>query len=226
MTSPHTTPYRKLRGITALAFWAVLATGMVRASSALACPPVRPSEPITFPPSDDHVPPVLKSARLDVRRADNPGAPRGDGSCADEGEYTFSVDAQDDVTLSKDLAYSLTLLKGRLPFSLPDKPIRPTPGLPDGELSGLFSDDGSAFDATVSVAVVDDAGNFSEPVEVHASGDEVGGCGCAFHAHQRSTMAAGLMLGAVLFARRSRRARLARPHLCDLRASASWISRF
>jgi MYXO-CTERM domain-containing protein len=54
------------------------------------------------------------------------------------------------------------------------------------------------------VAMVDGAGNVSEPVAVHASGDAVG-CGCAVPPGRPGTAAAGLAVGALLWVRRGRR---------------------
>jgi hypothetical protein len=196
---------RKLRfaiglGCSGLAF----ISGSLTASPALACSLVEPPQPVTASgnPSDD-VPPVLKSARLDVRRAKEPGS-SGDGDCGEIGGYTFHVDAADDVSRPEDLAYSLVLVKGTLPFEIPVQPVRVTLGRRAGEMSSWFSDDGEAFDAVVAVAMVDDAGNVSEPVEVHASGDAVG-CGCALPAGRPGTAAAALAVGALLLVRRSRR---------------------
>jgi hypothetical protein len=202
----HGVENRKLRGVIARAC-SVVGLGLcsLKASAALACSLVEPPEPATFTPSDDDVPPLLKSAHLDVRRADDPGS-SGDGDCGDIGGYTFVVDAEDDVTRPKDLAYSLKLVKGTLPFVLPDQPVLATFSRSAGKLSSWFSDDGKAFDATIAVAMVDSAGNFSEPVEVHASGDAVG-CGCAWRAGHPSAGAAWLVVGALLFTRRSRRVR-------------------
>lgn len=187
-------------GCTGLAFL----LGALAPSPALACSPIEPPQPVTASdnPSDD-VPPVLKTAQLDVRRAKEPGS-SGDGDCGWMGGYTFLVDAADDVTPPEGLAYSLRLVKGKLPFALPDQPVRATSGRSAGEMSSWFSDDGEAFDAVVAVAMVDEAGNVSEPLEVHASGDAVG-CGCALSAGSPGTAAAALAVGALLFVRRSRR---------------------
>ena len=177
---------------------------VVSPAPALACSLVEPPREVT-PSGDlnDGVPPVLKSAQLEVRRAKDPGS-GGDGDCGDIGGYTFRVDGTDDVTRPEDLAYSFKLVRGTLPFKLPVKPVRATSGRRAGELSSWFSDDGEAFDAVVAVAMVDSAGNASEPVEVHASGDAVG-CGCAMATGRPGAAVAGLALGALLLVRRSRR---------------------
>jgi hypothetical protein len=189
----------KTLGCSAAAF----VLGSIAASSALACSVAEPPQPVTFATdSADDVPPVLNSARLDVRRANDPGS-SGDGDCGEIGSYTFSVDAADDVTSRDDLAYSLKLVKGTLPFAIPDQPIRDTFRPSAGKLSSWFSDSGDAFDGTIAVAMVDGAGNFSEPVEVHASGDAVG-CGCALRAGDPNAAAAGLLVVGLLLGRRSR----------------------
>jgi hypothetical protein len=196
---------RKLRfaiwlGCSGLAF----ISGSLTTSPARACSLVEPPQPVTASDNaNDDVPPVLKSARLDVRRAKEPGS-SGDGDCGEIGTYTFYVDVVDDITRSEDLAYSLKLVKGTLPFELPSQPVRASSGRSAGEMSSWFSDDGEAFDAVIAVAMVDEAGNVSEPVEVQASGDAVG-CGCALPAGRPGTAAAALAVGALLLVRRSRR---------------------
>lgn len=110
--------------------------------------------------------------------------------------------AADDVTRPEDLAYSLKLVKGTLPFDSASQPVRATSGVKAGEMSSWFGDDGEAFDAVVAVAMVDSAGNVSDSVEVHASGDAVG-CGCALPAGRPGSGAAAFALGALFLVRRS-----------------------
>ena len=177
---------------------------LLTASPALACSLVEPPEPVTASANpSDAVPPVLKSARLEVRRAEDPGSSR-DEDCSAIGHYTIHVDAEDDVSRPEDLAYLLKLVEGTLPFELPAEPVRATFDRRAGEMSSWFSDDGEAFDAVVTVAMVDEAGNVSEPVAVEASGDAVG-CGCALPAGRPGTAAAAFAAAALLLVRRARR---------------------
>lgn len=187
-------------GCAGLAFIAASLT----ASRALGCSPAEPPQPFVASENpSDVAPPVLKSAQLDVRRAREPGS-SGDGDCGEIGGYTFHVDAADDITRPEDLAYSLKLVKGSLPFAIPDQPVRARSGRRAGSLSSWFSDNGEEFEAVVEVAMVDDAGNLSEPIEVHASGDAVG-CGCTVPSGYRGSAAPGLAMAAVLLVRRLRR---------------------
>jgi len=182
----------------------VFIAASLTAARALGCSPAEPPHPFvaTENPSDV-APPVLKTAQLDVRRAKEPGS-SGDGDCGELGGYTFHVDAADDITAPEDLAYSLKLVKGSLPFAIPDQPVRVTFGRRPGRLSSWFSDSGKEFDAVVEVAMMDEAGNLSEPVEVHASGDAVG-CGCTVPSAHRGNVASGLAVAALLLVRRLRR---------------------
>jgi len=180
---------------------------VLTASPSRACSLTEPPQPFTAVDNpNDATPPVLKSAQLDVKRAKDPGS-SDDADCGNIGSYVLHVDSTDDVTRPEKLAYSFKLVKGTLPFELPDEPVRAQPVGSPGELSSWFTDKGGAFDAVVAVSTVDEAGNVSEPVEVHASGGSVNsGCGVAIR--HPSGAAVIFALGALFFVRRSRRAPL------------------
>jgi hypothetical protein len=114
------------------------------------------------------------------------------------------VEVTDDVSRPEDLAYLLELVEGTLPFELPAEPVRAKFDRRAGEMSSWFVDDGEAFDAVVAVKMVDEAGNVSEPVAVHASGGAVG-CGCAMPAGRPGNAAAAFAVATLLLLRRARR---------------------
>jgi hypothetical protein len=179
-------------------------SSLLTASPARACSLIEPPQPVPASANpSDRVPPVLRSARLDVRRATEPGSAE-DGDCGAIGHYTVHVEVTDDVSRPEDLAYLLELVEGTLPFELPGEPVRAKFDRRAGEMSSWFVDDGEAFDAVVAVTMVDEAGNVSEPVAVNASGDAVG-CGCALPAGRPGTAAATFAAATLLFLRRARR---------------------
>jgi hypothetical protein len=130
----------------------------------------------------DTTPPVLSAADISIYRADDPGNNSGD--CSGLGGYKITVDASDDQTVQDDLGFSLKLVDGSFPFHIPEDTV--IGNQDDGTLSDWFTDEGEAFDGTLEVRVVDQAGNRSEPKLVSAAGDEVGsdisnatGCSCS-----------------------------------------------
>jgi hypothetical protein len=148
----------------------------LRAPHAEACSLRSPPQPFEPPAADDETPPTLDEAHISIRRAKDPGS-SGNADCSDVGSYTVTLRASDDQTPSVDLAVQLELVKGNLPFSLPERAVLEEPSFRrEGEVSLSFGDDGSAYDAVIAVRVMDWSGNLSEPIEVHVSDEDVGGC--------------------------------------------------
>lgn len=154
----------------------LLIAASLTAAQADACSLVQPPQPFEPTASDDKTPPTLDEAHISIRRAKDPGS-SGKSDCSDVGSYIVTLRASDDQTPSADLAVQLELVKGNLPFSLPEGAVIDEPRFRrEGEVSVSFGDDGSAYDAIVAVRVMDSSGNLSEAIEVHVSGDDVGGC--------------------------------------------------
>lgn len=150
--------------------------------------------------SSDRVAPTLLSASIDVRRAENPES--GGADCSNLGSFRVRVDASDDRTSKADLGFDVSLVDGTLPFTFPSQYFQSFEE-PSEDFSTWFSDDGGEFAGTVSVRVVDRAGNVSEPVTVHVTSEEPG-CGCSMVGSKR--FGAAGWLGAFLLLALARRA--------------------
>jgi hypothetical protein len=193
-----------MKRLGALTYWLggslLLATGLT-APSVEACSLRSPPQAFQPTASDDKTPPTLDEAHISIRRAKDPGS-SGNSDCSDVGGYTVTLRASDDQTPSVNLAVALELVKGNLPFSLPDGAVLEEASFRrEGEISFSFGDDGGSYDAVVAVRVMDGSGNLSEPIEVHVSGEDVGGC--AFSRRPaRGSAAAALALTLALLVRR------------------------
>ncbi|HEY6722453.1 MAG TPA: MYXO-CTERM sorting domain-containing protein [Polyangiaceae bacterium] len=156
---------------------------------------------------DDTTPPVLAAAEVTIqrRRGDNDGV-----NCGDIGSYTITVEASDDKTPEDELGFSLALVEGSLPFTVPQGDVALDV---DGDVSGAFVDEGTAFRGTLEVRAVDRAGNRSEPILVSASGDHLTqdeGCTCSA-AGKPSNTSGGVWVLAVSMLLALRRVRAPRP---------------
>lgn len=148
--------------------------GFSRTASACSLAP-QFTDYVTQAQSSDTSPPTLRSASIDVERADNPG-PLGP-DCSGLGHFSIRVDASDDQTPRADLGFDLSLVDGTVPFVFPSQYFQSFQE-PRDDFSTWFGDDGSDFAGTVAVRVVDRAGNVSEPVNVRVTSEEPG-CGCS-----------------------------------------------
>ncbi len=162
-----------VRGLVVLGGFAAITLAVsLGPRTAVACSRVATLGVFETSPSADSTPPILKSAKLDISRAGEPV-----GTCEARGSFEVSTDASDDVSEARDLGFELTLVRGTLPFKLPAGPVIGVDSFRQaGKLTDTTLDDGSDYDATVSIRVLDSAGNRSEPIEVHVSGAGDGGC--------------------------------------------------
>jgi hypothetical protein len=166
------------------------------APHAEACSLVAPPQPFQPTASDDKTPPTLEEAQISIRRAKDPGSNGSNGDCSDVGSYVVTLRASDDQTPGVDLAVQLELVKGSLPFALPEGAVRDEFSFrKEGNVAFSFGDKGGSYDAVVAVRVMDGSGNLSEPIEVHVSGDDVGGC--AF-SHRPTPGSGGIALAMTL----------------------------
>ncbi len=169
-----------------------------------ACSLLAPPQPFEPVASDDKTPPTLDEAHIKIQRAKDPGS-HENTDCSDVGGYTLTVRASDDRTPTADLAVALELVKGNLPFSLPEGAVLEDAfARQDDELNFSFGDAGNAYDATVAVRVMDASGNLSEPFEVHVSGEDVSGCAFSRRPARGSAAAAVAMALALLVRRRQK----------------------
>lgn len=166
------------------------------ASPGRACSPALPPwvDPDPTRVGVDVTPPVLTEVRYFVER-DVPN------DCIIHSRVDFAADASDDQTPSEKLAYYVVGLRGDSPLSYYDKPM--------AYMSLSWVDDPMRpLDFHVRVIAVDEAGNESNPIDVHVvDGDQIDG-GCNLVAPSGAATSAGAwLLVALAYGVRRRRCR-------------------
>jgi len=164
----------------------VVAATWVRAASVHACSVAGP-QPFEIDPAmsaTDTVAPKLTGLSVtSIKRgkgSENTGCGSSGTSCDDLGWIAILPTATDDHTPTDQLGYSLSLARGELPegLTLPTEAFElPAPGK-EIRLSWLDgqTDDQEPFAFTLSVVVIDLAGNETFPMEIQVANGGNGGC--------------------------------------------------
>ncbi|MCX4247669.1 MYXO-CTERM sorting domain-containing protein [Paraliomyxa miuraensis] len=175
--------------LTALIALAVAAPSIAAACSSFGLEPVEPDTTL----ADDTPPGVIGDVDVSIGRGNAPKCVLGScesSSCDDIGFITLDFAAPtDDQTTADRMAYVIEVVDGEpMAGLLPDGPFRPgtVNRIPLQWLDGA-TDDQEAFEFTIVIRAVDEAGNIgdaSEPIEIadpgSASGCSIGGPGRAW----------------------------------------------